>query len=167
MNQFKHAMITRSTVISFETAAKVVGKDELIQFVRRGIVKRIRRSNRFSPTYLDSLPQRFRQAFADMIQNPSLLSSRAYVSSEKGNYLAASAGAGVSAGVSQAVAQLSAFSQAAGSSQQAGVSTTSVASTSTVSACFACLPAQLTMAAAATTIIRDKTFFIVLIIKGF
>ena len=75
MNQFKHAMITRSTVISFETAAKVVGKDELIQFVRRGIVKRIRRSNRFSPTYLDSLPQRFRQAFADMIQNPSLLSS--------------------------------------------------------------------------------------------
>lgn len=47
MNQFKHAMITRSTVISFETAAKVVGKDELIQFVRRGIVKRIRRSNRF------------------------------------------------------------------------------------------------------------------------
>ena len=59
MNQFKHAMITRSTVISFETAAKVVGKDELIQFVRRGIVKRIRRSNRFSPTYLDSLPQNF------------------------------------------------------------------------------------------------------------
>ena len=79
MNQFKHAMITRPTVISFETAAKVVGKDELIQFVRRGIVKRIRRSNRFLPTYieLDSLPQRFRQAFADMIQNPSLLSSRA------------------------------------------------------------------------------------------
>ena len=75
----KDKMTTKITVISFEAAAKVVGRDMLMQLIRRGIVRRARLSNQFSLTCIesDSLPRRFRQASEGMIQNPSLSSSRA------------------------------------------------------------------------------------------
>lgn len=67
-------MATTIYAIPFDIAATEIGKDKLMTFISRGIVKYVRRSTHSSQGYvqLDSLPQKFRQAYLNTHQNPTL-----------------------------------------------------------------------------------------------
>lgn len=69
-------MATTINAIPFDIAAKEIGKDKLMTLISSGIVKYVRRSTRSSQAYiqLDSLPQRFLQAYLNTHQNPILSS---------------------------------------------------------------------------------------------
>ncbi len=58
-------MATTINAIPFDIAAKEIGKDKLRTLISRGIVTYVRKPTRFSQGYvrLDSLPQRFLQAY--------------------------------------------------------------------------------------------------------
>lgn len=69
-------METTINAIPFDIAVKEIGKDKLIALISSGIVKYARRPTRVSQAYvqLDSLPQRFRQAYLNTNQGPILSS---------------------------------------------------------------------------------------------
>lgn len=69
-------MATTINAIPFDIAAKEIGKDKLRSLIGRGIVTYVRRPTRSSQGYvrLDSLPQRFLQAYSNNHYHPSLLS---------------------------------------------------------------------------------------------
>lgn len=71
-------METTINAVSFDAAAKEIGKDKLNILIRRGIVRYARRDTNSSPALieLNSLPQRFLQAFLDTPRNPTLSSSQ-------------------------------------------------------------------------------------------
>lgn len=73
------SMATTIKAIPFDIAAKEIGKDKLMALISRGIVKYARRSTHSSQAYieLDSLPQRFLQAYLNMHHNPVLSSLHA------------------------------------------------------------------------------------------
>lgn len=72
-------MATTINAIPFDIAAKEIGKDKLRALISRGIVKYVRKPTRSSQGYvqLDSLPQRFLQAYQNIHQNPTLSSLHA------------------------------------------------------------------------------------------
>ena len=59
-------MTTTIQTVSYDTASKVIGKDTLKRLINQGIVKIARRSTSGGHIELDSLPQKFRQAFLDI-----------------------------------------------------------------------------------------------------
>ena len=69
-------MATTINAIPFDIAAKEIGVDKLMFLISRGIVKYARRPTRSSQAYiqLDSLPQRFLQAYLNTHRNPALSS---------------------------------------------------------------------------------------------
>lgn len=69
-------MATTINAIPFDIAAKEIGKDKLRTLISRGIVTYVRKPTRSSQGYvrLDSLPQRFLQAYLNNHHHSSLLS---------------------------------------------------------------------------------------------
>ncbi len=59
-------MTTMIQTVSYDTASKVIGKDILKRLINQGIVKIVRRSTSGGYIELNSLPQKFRQAFQDI-----------------------------------------------------------------------------------------------------
>lgn len=67
-------MATTINAVPFDIAAREIGKDKLTALISKGIIKYVRRPTRSYQTYveLDSLPQKFLQAYQNMPQNPTL-----------------------------------------------------------------------------------------------
>lgn len=72
-------MAATINAIPFDIAAEEIGKDKLKTLISRGIVKYARRPTRSSQAYiqLNSLPQKFLQAYQNIHQNPALSSLHA------------------------------------------------------------------------------------------
>lgn len=68
-------MATTINAIPFDIAAKEIGRDKLRTLISRDIVMYVRKPTRSSQGYvrLDSLPQRFLQAYLNNHHNPTLI----------------------------------------------------------------------------------------------